>query len=93
MNAFKNFQTLQTTDLNDEERAVLCFYIKNQYQGASLNEKHPVIARLKNRNFIQIPHSPIFFIGGDDFEYFVLTKAAKKKLLAHAVIVTKPDKR
>jgi len=45
-----------------------------------LNEKHPTIVSLKNRNFIQIPHSPIFFIGGDDFEYFVLTKAAKKKL-------------
>ena len=80
LNAFKNFQTLKTSNLNDEERAILCFFIKNQFQGASFIENHPTIVSLKNRNFIQIPHFTIFVIGGDDFEYFVLTKAAEKKL-------------
>lgn len=80
ISAFKSRTKIDASNLNDEEKAVLCFFIKNQYQGMSLNEKHPTVISLINRNIIERPYSPIMFIGGDDFEYFSLTNTGKRKL-------------
>jgi hypothetical protein len=75
-----SYERVDASNLNDEERAILCFFVKHQFQGASLNERHPSVVSLRSRNFITVPRAPILFLVVDDFEYFILTKAAKRRL-------------
>lgn len=76
----KEYKRIDAKNLTDEEKAVLCFFVSNQYQGASLDETHPAIISLRRRNFILTPPSPITIIGGDNYEYFILTRNGEKKL-------------
>lgn len=82
-NGLKNYESVDGSFLNSEEKAILCFFVNNQLQGANLIEKHPSVVSLQRRKFITIPKSPAFFAGGSEFDYFVLTKLGKKKLTSN----------
>ncbi|WP_139052151.1 super-infection exclusion protein B [Roseibium sp. TrichSKD4] len=83
-NCIKSSEIINVKYLNEEERAILCFYILNQYQGARLREEHPAIISLKNRNLISIPYTGVVYITGSKYEYFTLTNKSKSKLKSNS---------
>ncbi len=80
LRALKKIEIINGKNLNDEEKAILFFFITNQYQNVSLDAKYPAIVSLKNRNFIKINYSFVIYAGKSNHEICVLTKSGKKKI-------------
>ena len=83
--AFVSSEKVNSSNLNDEEKALLFFFIKNQFQEVNLNTNHPSVIGLINRKFITRACSPVYFDRPSNlnFEAFIITVAGRKKLSSH----------
>lgn len=75
-NLIKNIKIVDVSTLDNEEIAILRFFVLNQYQTVGLIAKHPAVVKLVNRNFIRVN------IARDDCGIwkYRLTKLGKRKL-------------
>ena len=77
-NLIKNFEIIDTENLNDEEKAILFFLYRISDDWVNLNSEHPSVKSLKNRFFIE--HAPSLIITSSKFQLFQLTKKGKKEI-------------
>lgn len=80
-----SFERVDASNLNDEEKALLFFFVKNQFQEVSLHRDHPSVISLRNCKFITHSYSPIYVVtaGNVHFDDLIPTEAARKKLSSH----------